>query len=179
MNQERASKFLSLVLRHKPEEIGLTLDAEGWADIAQLIALANKKGTPLTRELLIDIVANSDKQRFAIDANGTRIRANQGHSVAVDLKLAPKVPPAQLFHGTASRFVASIREQGLHAGARQHVHLSPDIETATKVGTRHGQPRILVVNAAAMHRYGFVFFMSDNGVWHTDAETVAYIDFHE
>ncbi|HEY0064351.1 MAG TPA: RNA 2'-phosphotransferase [Telluria sp.] len=177
MNLEKASKFLSLVLRHKPEEIGLTLDHEGWADIGQLVALSNAKGKPLTRELLVEVVRTSDKQRFAIDPAGTRIRANQGHSIPVDLKLPPQTPPARLFHGTATRFIASIREKGLSAGSRQHVHLSADRETATRVGARHGKPSVLVVDAAAMQRDGMVFYVSENDVWLTEAVPVDYIAF--
>src|SRR6186713_1163201 len=118
------SKFLSLVLRHKPEEIGLTLDPNGWAGVDDLIRLANARGRPLTRPLLEQIVAGNDKKRFAFSADGERIRASQGHSVEVDLALSPAAPPELLYHGTATRFLASIREGGLIKGKRQHVHLS-------------------------------------------------------
>src|SRR5262245_12849640 len=119
----RVSKFLSLVLRHKPEEIGLTLDEQGWADVDELIRLAERSGRPLTRPVLDRVVAESDKKRFALSADGARIRANQGHSVDVDLALPPAEPPALLYHGTATRFLDSIRSQGLLAGSRRHVHL--------------------------------------------------------
>lgn len=175
MQTERASKFLSLILRHKPEEIGLVLDAHGWADVDTLIALANTKGTPLTRELVQLVVDTSDKKRFAFDEGGTRIRANQGHSTPVDLQLAPQTPPAQLYHGTATRFVDAIRAQGLQAQSRQHVHLSATIDVATNVGARHGKPHVLVVNAGDMQRDGFVFYVSANGVWLTDAVPAKYI----
>jgi putative RNA 2'-phosphotransferase len=175
MQTERASKFLSLILRHKPEEIGLVLDAEGWADVDTLIALANAKGTPLTRELVQLVVDTSDKKRFALDAGGNRIRANQGHSTPVDLKLAPQVPPDRLYHGTATRFVAAIREQGLLAQSRQHVHLSATVDVATNVGARHGKPHILVVNAGEMHCDGLAFYLSANGVWLTDMVPAKYI----
>lgn len=174
---QSASKFLSLILRHQPEVIGIALDAEGWADIDQLISLSNAKGTALSRELVQEIVATSDKQRFAIDATGTRIRANQGHSIEVDLKLAAQVPPPMLFHGTATRFADAIRAEGLRPGSRQHVHLSADVVTATTVGTRHGKPLVLSVRADAMARDGMAFYLSANGVWLTDSVPASYIDF--
>ena len=135
------SKFLSLVLRHKPETIGLTLDANGWADVEELMERARQNGRPLTRPLLERVVAENDKKRFALSEDGTKIRANQGHSITVDLALKPQLPPETLYHGTASRFIASIRQQGLRPGSRQHVHLSVDEATATNVGQRHGKPR--------------------------------------
>jgi putative RNA 2'-phosphotransferase len=171
------SKFLSLVLRHKPEEIGLELDAEGWASLDQLIALSNAKGSKITRDLVLEIVATSDKQRFAISVDGRRIRANQGHSVAIDLKLASRTPPDLLFHGTATRFARSIQENGLVAGSRQHVHLSSVEATAVDVGRRHGKPLVLIVNASAMHLDGLAFYLSDNGVWLTDSVAAEYISF--
>ena len=126
----KTSKFMSLVLRHKPEEIGLVLDQQGWANIDELIEKAGRHGMALTRELIAEVVATSDKQRFAIDSTGERIRANQGHSVDVDLGLAPSEPPPILFHGTGEKSVAAIRAEGLKPGQRQHVHLSPDEDTA-------------------------------------------------
>lgn len=158
------SKFLSLVLRHEPEKIGLQLDPQGWVSISELLSKATGK-LPLTVELLHEVVRTSDKQRFAISEDGTRIRANQGHSVPVELGLAQQAPPEQLYHGTATRFLDSIRTQGLLRGDRHHVHLSADADTAVKVGTRHGQPVVLIVDAGDMHRAGHVFFRSDNGVW--------------
>lgn len=160
----RTSKFLSLVLRHEPEKIGLELDAQGWVSIDELLAKAAGH-LPLTAELLHEVVRTSDKQRFAISEDGTRIRANQGHSVPVELGLAAQVPPEQLYHGTATRFLDSIRRQGLLRGERHHVHLSADTDTAVKVGVRHGQPVVLVVQAGDMHQAGHAFFRSDNGVW--------------
>jgi len=173
------SKFLSLVLRHKPEAIGLSLDAEGWAPIDELITLANARGKGFTVSLLNEVVATNDKQRFAISADGTRIRANQGHSLAVDLKLQAQTPPEILFHGTATRFVASIRKQGLIAGSRQYVHLSTNKETALTVGSRYGVPVLLQVDALAMQQAGHVFFLSDNGVWLTAAVPEKYLKFPE
>jgi len=160
----RTSKFLSLVLRHAPEKIGLQLDPQGWVPIDELLSKAAPH-LPLTMELLHEVVRTSDKQRFAISEDGTRIRANQGHSVPVELGLAPQAPPEQLYHGTATRFLDSIREQGLLRGDRHHVHLSAAAETAVMVGARHGQPVVLIVNAGDMNRAGHVFFRSDNGVW--------------
>jgi putative RNA 2'-phosphotransferase len=172
------SKFLSLVLRHKPEEIGLVLDANSWADVDELIRLVNQHGKSLTRELLHRVVAENDKKRFAFSEDGLRIRASQGHSVEVDLALTPAIPPDVLFHGTAARFLDSIRATGLHSASRQHVHLSRDVETATKVGQRHGKPAILTVHAGAMHEAGHQFYLSANGVWLTDQVPVEFIEFN-
>ena len=173
---ESQSKFLSLVLRHQPQTIGLSLDAQGWADIESLIALANAKGQAFSRERIGEIVATSDKKRFAIDATGMRIRANQGHSLGVDLQLEPKQPPSTLFHGTASRFVPSILAQGLQPQSRQHVHLSITHETANTVGARHGKPVVLTIEAQRMHQLGHVFYCSDNGVWLTDCVPAQFIE---
>jgi putative RNA 2'-phosphotransferase len=173
----RFSKFISLVLRHQPQKYGLTLDAQGWAQINDLVAAANRAGVPLTRDLLLQVVARNDKQRFAISEDGTAIRARQGHSVTVDLELPALEPPAQLYHGTAERFLPSIREQGLLRRSRQHVHLSPDVATAIRVGQRHGRPVVLTVQSGAMHRDGHLFYRSENGVWLVDAVPVAYLVF--
>jgi putative RNA 2'-phosphotransferase len=173
----KVSKFLSLVLRHKPERIGLALDGQGWAEIGELIEKANANGVVLTRELIAEVVATSDKQRFAIDANGQRIRANQGHSIAIDLGLAPTVPPAMLFHGTAEKSLRLIRAEGLKRGRRQHVHLSLDEATAVKVGRRHGRPVVLRIAAARMAAAGHAFFLSTNGVWLTDCVPREFIAF--
>ncbi|MEP3274781.1 MAG: RNA 2'-phosphotransferase [Stappiaceae bacterium] len=162
----KRSKFLSLVLRHDPAKIGLTLDPEGWADIAELI----KKAPPrlfLSSDVIEEIVASSDKQRFKISDDGCRIRANQGHSVKIDLKLTSSTPPAVVYHGTATRFVDAIMKEGLQPGSRNHVHLSLDLQTATKVGKRHGKPVILTVDAQQMVADGFEFFLSENNVWLT------------
>lgn len=174
---ESASKFLSYVLRHKPETIGLALDAEGWCAIDQLIRLAKEQGTGLTRELLLETVAASDKKRFALSPDGSRIRANQGHSIQVNLNLRPQTPPQILLHGTATRFESSIRAYGLVAGSRQFVHLSADRETALQVGKRYGKPLLLEVEALAMSRSGHEFFMSANGIWLTRAVPAIYLRF--
>ena len=173
----RTSKFLSLVLRHKPEEIGLVLDGQGWANIDELIEKAGRHGMALTREVIARVVETSDKQRFAIDKSCQRIRANQGHSVDVDIGLACSEPPPILFHGTGANSVAAIRTEGLKAGQRQHVHLSPDEDTAIRVGRRHGRPVVLRIAAGRMRESGHVFFLSTNGVWLTEAVPVQFIDF--
>lgn len=173
----RYSKFMSLVLRHQPHAYGLALDEHGWAQIDDLIAAARQAGVPLSLELIEQIVAQNDKQRFAISDNGRAIRARQGHSISVDLALQPLEPPPQLYHGTAERFLESIREQGLLRRSRQHVHLSPDVPTAIKVGQRHGKPVVLTVESAAMARDGYLFYRSENGVWLVDAVPVQYLLF--
>jgi putative RNA 2'-phosphotransferase len=173
----RTSKFLSLVLRHDPERIGIVLDDAGWTDVAALLAAAAAHGVAITRAELEQIVATSDKQRFALSPDGTRIRANQGHSVEVELGLAPATPPDRLYHGTVARFVDSIRERGLLKGERHHVHLSADAETAHKVGSRRGDPVVLVVRAAEMAAAGHVFHRSENGVWLVEHVPASFIDF--
>ena len=170
------SKFLSLVLRHQPEIIGLSLDDAGWADIDVLIRLSQAH-RPLTRALIEQVVEENSKQRFAISEDGRRIRANQGHSIEVELGLQPLAPPTLLYHGTATRFVDAIRREGLVKRSRQHVHLSADADTATAVGARHGKPAVLIVRAGEMAAAGHAFFRSENGVWLTDAVPVGFIDF--
>ncbi|WP_368499687.1 RNA 2'-phosphotransferase [Herbiconiux sp. A18JL235] len=164
------SRFLSYVLRHRPEAIGLELDTQGWAEIDALIAAAGASGRRLEPETIRAVVEGSDKKRFALSADGRRIRAVQGHSVAtVDIHREPKTPPKTLFHGTATRFLASIQAEGLRRGRRHHVHLSADPATAEAVGRRYGTPVVLVVEAGRMHEEGLAFFQADNGVWLTDA----------
>lgn len=174
---ESTSKFLSFVLRHQPEAIGLTLDAEGWASVSELIERANNDGQEITPELLDEVVETNSKKRFAFNADKTKIRANQGHSVAVDLKLEPVAPPNVLYHGTATRFLDSIKQQGLISGSRTHVHLSADIETAVSVGKRHGKPAVLLIDAGSMPQNGHKFFISENSVWLTDSVPPSFIDF--
>ncbi|SFI60091.1 putative RNA 2'-phosphotransferase [Pseudomonas argentinensis] len=164
------SKFLSYVLRHEPQTIGLQLDSEGWAEIDALLEGAARSGRQLDIEPLQAVVADNDKQRFSLSADGRRIRAAQGHSTTqVQLQHVQKQPPERLYHGTASRFLQSIESQGLVAGARHHVHLSQDVETARQVGQRYGSPVILEVDALRMHEQGCEFFQADNGVWLTRA----------
>ena len=180
MNIERSSKLLSLILRHAPQKIGLTLYANGWADVGQLLSQAAAHGHVLSREQLETIVATSDKQRFALSHDGQRIRANQGHSIAsIDLELLPCAPPAVLYHGTASRFIDAIRKSGLIPGARNHVHLCTDLATASKVGSRHGKLVVLTVRAGAMAGNGHAFYLSQNGVWLARAVPPEFIVFTE
>jgi putative RNA 2'-phosphotransferase len=164
------SKFLSYVLRHEPHAIGLTLDREGWADIAALIAGARQAGRELDEALIRAVVASNEKKRFAISEDGRRIRAVQGHSAeSVSIAYAEKVPPEFLYHGTATRFLESILREGLKPGERQHVHLSQDTQTATAVGQRYGKPVVLTVAARRMQGQGYQFFQAENGVWLTPA----------
>jgi putative RNA 2'-phosphotransferase len=171
------SKFLSYVLRHAPDSIGLSLDANGWAEVEELLAKANKAGKRLDVATLRAVVADSDKQRFTLSEDNRRIRAAQGHSIAVDLALQPSQPPPRLYHGTATRNLDAILAEGLQPGRRQQVHLSLDAETARKVGQRHGKPTVLTVDAAAMHADGHRFFRADNGVWLTDSVPAQYLGF--
>lgn len=171
----RLSKFLSLVLRHAPERAGVALDAAGWADVEALLAGARRAGVALDRGALERVVDENEKQRFALSPDGARIRASQGHSVPVDLQLAPSVPPDTLYHGTATRHLLAIRREGLSPGRRTHVHLSADEATAGAVGRRHGRPTVLRVAAGAMERDGYTFVRSANGVWLTRAVPPAYL----
>ena len=170
-NIKKISKFLSLILRHKPETINLKLDENGWADVDELIA--KSKNIKLTKELINEVVRDDDKQRFIIEEN--KIRANQGHSIEVDLELKAVTPPDILYHGTATRFLDSIMQTGLSKQARQHVHLSQELETATAVGKRHGKLVILEVDAKKMFDEGFEFYLSENGVWLTDVVGVRFL----
>lgn len=175
----RDSKFLSLVLRHAPEKIGLKLNEGGWASVAELIARAAEHGRKLSEEVIREVVATNDKKRFALSEDGLLIRASQGHSIDVDLGLEAVEPPEVLFHGTATRFLESIRRHGLRRGSRQHVHLSPDEATAVRVGSRHGKPVVLRIDAARLRRAGQEFFLSANGVWLTSSVDPAFIQFPE
>jgi putative RNA 2'-phosphotransferase len=171
----RLSKFLSLVLRHEPHAIGITLDREGWVGVDELLAKAAAKGTAMTRAELDHVVTTNEKKRFTFSSDGARIRAAQGHSVSVELGLTPKVPPALLFHGTAEKSLAAIMAEGLQPRARRHVHLSGDEATAVAVGKRHGKPVVLSVAAGTMHGDGTQFWQADNGVWLTDAVPPRYL----
>jgi putative RNA 2'-phosphotransferase len=170
------SKFLSYVLRHQPEAIGLVLDAEGWADVEVLLECARLAGQVFSRHDLEQVVAGNDKQRFVLSPDGRRIRANQGHSVEVELQLPTIEPPAELFHGTALRFAVAIRAEGLKPGSRRHVHLSANEDTARAVGQRHGKPLVFRVASGAMARAGFDFFRSENGVWLTARVPPEYLE---
>ncbi|MGD1902539.1 MAG: RNA 2'-phosphotransferase [Geitlerinemataceae cyanobacterium] len=178
MNPKRLktiSKYLSKHLRHTPDAIGLALAPGGWVEVEALLAACKANQFAIERAELDRVVATSDKQRFAFDASQTRIRANQGHSVPVDLQLEPQVPPDRLYHGTGAGSVASIVESGLDKRKRHHVHLSADRETAVKVGSRHGRPVVFAVDAAAMVAAGFMFWRSQNGVWLADRVPPQYL----
>jgi putative RNA 2'-phosphotransferase len=171
----RVSKRLSYVLRHRPDSVGLALDEAGWADVDVLLAALAAHGLPLSRAELEHVVATNDKRRFAFDGAGARIRASQGHSVPVALGYAAEPPPAVLFHGTVERHLPAIRAEGLRPGGRHAVHLSPDADTARRVGARRGRPVVLRVDAAAMAADGVAFTRSSNGVWLVDAVPPRYI----
>ncbi len=181
MSQEKrlitVSKTLSLVLRHQPQSIGIALDENGWIPVDTLLTALNKRGHKVSLEELQEVVQSNDKQRFRFSEDGLKIRANQGHSVSVDLELVPVEPPLYLYHGTATRFLAGIQEAGLIKQSRQHVHLAADKETARKVGSRHGLPTILTIRSGDMYQNGFIFYQSDNGVWLTNTVPVTYIQF--
>ena len=176
-SHKHKSKFLSLVLRHEPERAGIRLDESGWVAVDELLEGCRRAGNRMTVDELKEIVRTNNKQRFAFSDDGTRIRANQGHSVDVELGHAPAVPPETLWHGTAEKYLGSIRAQGLVKGSRHHVHLSPTAETASAVGRRHGRLVLLEVAAGRMHREGVEFFLTPNGVWLTDRVPVAYLTF--
>ncbi len=174
MSLQNTSKYISLIRRHKPEVIGITLDEHGCANVDKLIAGVSKTHS-LTVELLEEIVRTDEKQRYSFNEDHTLIRANQGHSIPVDVKLTEAVPPALLYHGTGEKYVASIDAQGLLPKSRLYVHLSSDVETARKVGARHGKPVIYTVDATAMHENGYVFYRSVNAVWLTKSVPVNYL----
>ena len=174
--QVRLSKFLSLILRHDPDCIGLTLDRNGWANVNDLIHCASQHGTNLSVGMIEDVVRLNDKKRFVFSDDKHQIRASQGHSLKVDLQLKPQQPPSILYHGTATRFKDSILRDGLTKQSRQHVHLSADEATAIKVGQRHGSPVVLKVKSATMHLQGFKFLLSDNGVWLVDHVPPQYLE---
>lgn len=175
-NLAETSKFLSYVLRHEPQAIGLSLDSEGWGSVDDLIRGAIQQGRALSRELIEQVVSTSDKKRFELSADGQRIRAVQGHSArSVAREFEPKQPPDTLFHGTASRFLDSIRREGLKPGSRHYVHLSTDESTARAVGQRYGSPVVLLVDAGRMHAQGLVFHQAENGVWLTASVPVPFL----
>lgn len=174
MSLKETSKFISLILRHKPETIGITLDEHGWANVDELIA-GIAKTHPIDMAILEQIVAEDEKQRYSFNEDKTLIRANQGHSIPVDVELEEKQPPEILYHGTGEKYVSSINEQGLIPKSRLYVHLSGDEETARKVGQRHGKPVIYKVKSGEMYNDGYKFFRSVNGVWLTKSVPVKYL----
>ncbi|WP_436885563.1 RNA 2'-phosphotransferase [Nocardiopsis dassonvillei] len=171
----RASKYIARVLRHDPDRAGVRLDPRGWTSVDGLLAGLSRANVRISRAELDEVVAGNDKRRFELSADGTRIRARQGHSVAVDLGLAPAVPPEVLYHGTVGRFLPAISAEGLRPMARHDVHLSPDAETATRVGARRGRPVVLTVDAGRMHRDGHGFRVTGNGVWLVPAVPPEYL----
>jgi putative RNA 2'-phosphotransferase len=173
----RISKFLSLILRHEPARVGLKLESAGWVGVTELLEAVNRNGVSLTLDQLTHVVVMNDKKRFAFSEDSQRIRASQGHSVEVDLQYERQTPPELLYHGTPERFQESIRATGLRKGQRHHVHLSPDPQTATKVGQRRGRPVVLTIRSGEMHCQGHVFYRSANGVWLVDHVPVQFIEF--
>lgn len=169
------SRFLSLVLRHQPQAAGIKLDSAGWVEVETLLQGMSSSGHPLSRAELETLVTANDKQRFTFSNDGKRIRANQGHSVDVELGLAPAVPPSTLYHGTVGKFLDSILQRGLEPGQRHHVHLTADRHTAFKVGSRRGTAIVLEVNASAMVEAQHIFYLSANGVWLTDTVPAKFL----
>ncbi len=174
MSEQDVSKFIALILRHKPEAIGISLDEHGWANVNDLIE-GISKAYPLSLEQLENIVSTDNKQRYSFNEDHTLIRANQGHSVPVDVELPKKDPPPVLYHGTGEKYVSSIMQNGLIPKSRLYVHLSADIQTAEIVGKRHGRPVVFVVDSKSMNSDGYDFFLSVNGVWLTKTVPVRYL----
>jgi putative RNA 2'-phosphotransferase len=177
MKDKDISKFLSLVLRHQPQVAGITLDEAGWTEVNELLQKMQQKGMDVDMEQLTQIVQNNDKQRFAFNADRSKIRASQGHSVSIELGLQPVQPPEILYHGTAQANLTSILKDGIQKRSRQHVHLSADEQTAIKVGQRHGKPVVLQVKSGDMYRDGHLFYHSENGVWLTDFVNSRYLHY--
>lgn len=175
IRKKSIGKFLSLVLRHEPSKIGIQLDDNGWADVEELISKCGKHRVSFTKKELDEIVETNNKKRYAYSEDGTKIRANQGHSITVDLEFTSVEPPQFLYHGTADRFLNSIEVEGIKKMSRQHVHLSQDKETAINVGSRHGRVVVLTILAYKMYEDGVAFFQSANGVWLTDYIDPKYI----
>lgn len=175
MSLTDTSRFISLILRHRPDTIGITLDEHGWANVEELISGISKT-QPITMEILEEIVSTDNKQRYSFNEDKTLIRANQGHSIPVDVELEAITPPPVLYHGTGEKYVASIDAEGLIPKSRLYVHLSADAETANTVGARHGKPVVYIINAKQMHNDGYVFYRSVNGVWLTKSVPVLYLE---
>jgi len=173
----RTSKLLSLILRHRPDDFGVVLDGEGWTEIEELLGALARNGTDVSENELLRVVRDNDKQRFAVSPDGRRIRAQQGHSVAVELGYAETEPPPVLFHGTVARSLPSIRREGLTAQGRHHVHLSETVKAAERVGQRRGVPIVLEVRSGAMAASGLCFYVTPNGVWLTDRVDPCFIRF--
>ena len=178
MSLKETSKYISLILRHKPEVIGITLDEHGWANVDELIAGITKTHQ-IDMATLERIVAEDEKQRYSFNEDRTLIRANQGHSIPVDVELDEKEPPEFLYHGTGEKYVASIDAQGLVPKSRLYVHLSSDVDTARKVGQRHGKPVIYIVKSGEMYKAGYKFYRSVNGVWLTKNVPVEHLEIRD
>lgn len=176
-NKKQISKFLSLVLRHQPEKIDIKLDDQGWVDVSLLLKQMKAYGKNIDFELLSEVVRTNDKKRFAFSEDGSKIRANQGHSISVDLKYKETEPPVFLYHGTVSKFIGDIKDKGLLKMNRHHVHLSESIETATKIGARRGKPIILTIKSGEMFKQGYKFYKSENNVWLTEMIPSNFINF--
>lgn len=175
----KTSRFLSLILRHRPELVDLEMDKNGWVSVEELLTKTATKGHPLTFEELKHLVLTNKKQRFAFDEDFQKIRANQGHSIEVELGYDKQSPPSFLYHGTAEKNLSSILKQGIQKRNRHHVHLSADKATAYKVGIRHGRPIILKINTKLMSEAGIAFYISSNGVWLTDFVAPAFIEIED
>ncbi len=176
MDLKKTSVFISLILRHKPEFIGISLDRHGWANVQELIDGINKTGKySIDMSALEEIVRTDNKQRYSFNEDKTKIRANQGHSINVDVELNEAVPPEILYHGTGEKYVESINTEGLKPMSRLYVHLSKDIDTAVNVGKRHGKPVVYKIFAGEMHRQGYKFYLSENGIWLTKTVPVNFI----
>ena len=173
------SKYLSYVLRHRPDEIGIELDDAGWISVDELLEAMRGDGKDVTIAMLQHVVSTNSKRRFAFNEDQSQIRANQGHSIKVELGYEPSEPPELLYHGTVEHFIALIRAEGIKKGKRHDVHLSPSLETAADVGSRRGKPIILVVRARELHNDGHKLYLTPNGVWLTDCVPVKYIEFPE
>ena len=176
MNIDKLSKFISLILKHKPEEIGIQLDEYGWAKVDELLNGINKSGRKIDLNVLEEIVITDEKKRYSFNEDKTKIRANQGHSIPVNVELKKTKPPEYLYHGTADRFLDSIIKDGIKSMSRLYVHLSKDVETAKNVGKRHGKPVVLKVHSGEMYRDGIKFYLSENGVWLTEKVDVKYFE---
>lgn len=174
MSNKKTSMFISLILRHKPEVIGISLDEHGWADVDDLLA-GIQQTRPFSKEDLEEIVKTDSKQRYSFNEDKTLIRANQGHSIPVDVELEEKMPPKVLYHGSAEKYVSFIEQEGLIPKSRLYVHLSKDIDTALKVGKRHGKAIIYLIDAEKMAQDGYKFYLSVNGVWLTKAVPTMYL----
>lgn len=174
-NYIKLSKHISRILRHEPEIIGLKLDENGWLNVDELLAGINNEGRYIDKKILDEIVATNNKKRFRYNDDQTKIRANQGHSVQVDVELVKRIPPDVLYHGTAGRFLESIKQTGIKKMKRLYVHLSKDIKTAIDVGKRHGKPIVLVIDTKAMRNDGYQFYYSDNKVWLCDDIDYKYV----